>query len=125
MNKCLFLLSQCLCSCAESGALRAVQVTQLDRDTVLIALESKPRPSQEILQICQPSFKLIDNILYVNLDFNSTETVKVVNLQGLPSKELAAEMAFDFPIETLGKNNHLKNVFECIESDSMFLLTAE
>ncbi|KAM7377746.1 hypothetical protein PAMA_014171 [Pampus argenteus] len=52
----------------ESGALRAVQVTQLDRDTVLIALE---------------------------------QTVKVVNLQGLPSKELAAEMVFDFPIETL------------------------
>ncbi|KAM7365907.1 hypothetical protein PAMP_015387 [Pampus punctatissimus] len=56
----------------ESGALRAVQVTQLDRDTVLIALE---------------------------------QTVKVVNLQGLPSKELAAEMVFDFPIETLGTSS--------------------
>ncbi|KAM9836797.1 mitogen-activated protein kinase kinase kinase kinase 2 [Aulostomus maculatus] len=52
----------------ENGAFRAVQVTQLDRDSVLVALE---------------------------------KTVKIVNLQGLPSKELAAEMVFDFPIETL------------------------
>uniref|UniRef100_A0A671VUY7 Mitogen-activated protein kinase kinase kinase kinase 2 n=1 Tax=Sparus aurata TaxID=8175 RepID=A0A671VUY7_SPAAU len=44
------------------------QVTQLDRDTVLIALE---------------------------------KTVKIVNLRGLPSKELASEMVFDFLIETL------------------------
>uniref|UniRef100_A0A669C6K1 Mitogen-activated protein kinase kinase kinase kinase 2 n=1 Tax=Oreochromis niloticus TaxID=8128 RepID=A0A669C6K1_ORENI len=51
-----------------SGALRAVQVTQLDRDTVLITLE---------------------------------RTVKIVNLQGLPSRQLAAEIVFDFPIETL------------------------
>ncbi|KAG7235442.1 hypothetical protein INR49_002673 [Caranx melampygus] len=29
------------------------------------------------------------------------ETVKIVNLRGLPSKELGAEMLFDFPIETL------------------------
>uniref|UniRef100_A0A665VYC9 Mitogen-activated protein kinase kinase kinase kinase n=1 Tax=Echeneis naucrates TaxID=173247 RepID=A0A665VYC9_ECHNA len=29
------------------------------------------------------------------------KTVKIVNLQGLPSKELAAEMRFDFHIETL------------------------
>uniref|UniRef100_A0A8C9Y8H2 Mitogen-activated protein kinase kinase kinase kinase 2 n=1 Tax=Sander lucioperca TaxID=283035 RepID=A0A8C9Y8H2_SANLU len=57
-----------LCGSADSGALRAVQVTQMDRDTVLIALE---------------------------------KTVKIVNLRGLPSKELAAEMVFDFPIETL------------------------
>uniref|UniRef100_A0A3Q1H5V4 Mitogen-activated protein kinase kinase kinase kinase n=1 Tax=Anabas testudineus TaxID=64144 RepID=A0A3Q1H5V4_ANATE len=55
-------------SVPDSGALRADQVTQLDRDTVLIAVE---------------------------------KTVKVVNLQGLPSKELAAEIVFDFPIETL------------------------
>uniref|UniRef100_A0A674E4I6 Mitogen-activated protein kinase kinase kinase kinase 2 n=1 Tax=Salmo trutta TaxID=8032 RepID=A0A674E4I6_SALTR len=46
----------------------AVQATQLDRDTVLIALE---------------------------------KTVKIVTLQGLPSKELAFELVFDFPIETL------------------------
>ncbi|XP_026016877.1 mitogen-activated protein kinase kinase kinase kinase 2-like isoform X3 [Astatotilapia calliptera] len=52
----------------DSGALRAVQVTQLDRDTVLITLE---------------------------------RTVKIVNLQGLPSRQLAAEIVFDFPIETL------------------------
>ncbi|KAM9424180.1 mitogen-activated protein kinase kinase kinase kinase 2 isoform 2-T2 [Pholidichthys leucotaenia] len=52
----------------ESGALRAMQVTQLDRDTVLIAVE---------------------------------KTVKIVNLQGLPSKELAVEMAFNFTIQTL------------------------
>ncbi|XP_008433166.1 mitogen-activated protein kinase kinase kinase kinase 2 isoform X2 [Poecilia reticulata] len=50
------------------GALRAVQVTQLDRDTVLITTE---------------------------------KTVKIVDLKGLPSKELAAEIVFDFPIETL------------------------
>ncbi|XP_038586663.1 mitogen-activated protein kinase kinase kinase kinase 2 isoform X3 [Micropterus salmoides] len=55
-------------SAPDSGALMAVQITQLDRDTVLIALE---------------------------------KTVKTVNLRGLPSKELAAEMVFDFPIETL------------------------
>uniref|UniRef100_A0AAX7VKR0 Non-specific serine/threonine protein kinase n=1 Tax=Astatotilapia calliptera TaxID=8154 RepID=A0AAX7VKR0_ASTCA len=52
----------------DSGALRAVQVTQLDRDTVLITLE---------------------------------RTVKIVNLQGLPSRQLPAEIVFDFPIETL------------------------
>ncbi|XP_047434640.1 mitogen-activated protein kinase kinase kinase kinase 2 isoform X3 [Mugil cephalus] len=51
-----------------NGALRAVQVTQMDRDTVLIAVE---------------------------------KTVKIVNLRGVPSKELAAEMVFDFPVETL------------------------
>uniref|UniRef100_A0A3B3ZL61 Mitogen-activated protein kinase kinase kinase kinase n=1 Tax=Periophthalmus magnuspinnatus TaxID=409849 RepID=A0A3B3ZL61_9GOBI len=50
-----------------SGALKAGQVTQLDRDTVLIALEM----------------------------------VKIVNLKGQPSKELSAEMLFDFSIETL------------------------
>ncbi|KAF3836759.1 hypothetical protein F7725_004223 [Dissostichus mawsoni] len=55
-------------SAPDSGALGAVQVTQMDRDTVLIALE---------------------------------KTVKIVNLRGFPSKELAAEMLFDFPIETL------------------------
>uniref|UniRef100_A0A672QHB0 non-specific serine/threonine protein kinase n=1 Tax=Sinocyclocheilus grahami TaxID=75366 RepID=A0A672QHB0_SINGR len=50
----------------------AVQVTQLDRDTVLIALE---------------------------------KTVKIVNMQGVPSKELASKLEFDFPIETLGTFN--------------------
>lgn len=55
-------------SVPDSGALRAVQVTQLDRDTVLIAVE---------------------------------KMVKIVDLNGLPSKELAAEIVFDFPIETL------------------------
>uniref|UniRef100_A0A8B9KJH8 Mitogen-activated protein kinase kinase kinase kinase n=1 Tax=Astyanax mexicanus TaxID=7994 RepID=A0A8B9KJH8_ASTMX len=45
-----------------------VQVTQLDRDTVLIALE---------------------------------KTVQIVNLQGVPSKELASELDFGFPVETL------------------------
>ncbi|KAL7880080.1 hypothetical protein SRHO_G00023340 [Serrasalmus rhombeus] len=52
----------------DSECVRAVQVTQLDRDTVLIALE---------------------------------KTVKIVNLQGVPSKELASELDFEFPIETL------------------------
>ncbi|XP_052000868.1 mitogen-activated protein kinase kinase kinase kinase 2-like [Xyrauchen texanus] len=53
---------------ADSEPIRAVQVTQLDRDTVLIALE---------------------------------KTVKIVNMQGVPSKELASELEFNFPIETL------------------------
>uniref|UniRef100_A0A672QH61 Mitogen-activated protein kinase kinase kinase kinase n=1 Tax=Sinocyclocheilus grahami TaxID=75366 RepID=A0A672QH61_SINGR len=52
----------------DSETIRAVQVTQLDRDTVLIALE---------------------------------KTVKIVNMQGVPSKELASKLEFDFPIETL------------------------
>lgn len=32
------------------------------------------------------------------------ESVKIVNMQGVPSKELASELEFDFPIETLGTN---------------------
>uniref|UniRef100_A0A673JHX0 Mitogen-activated protein kinase kinase kinase kinase n=1 Tax=Sinocyclocheilus rhinocerous TaxID=307959 RepID=A0A673JHX0_9TELE len=52
----------------DSETIRAVQVTQLDRDTVLIALE---------------------------------KTVKIVDMQGVPSKELASKLEFDFPIETL------------------------
>ncbi|XP_029932385.1 mitogen-activated protein kinase kinase kinase kinase 2 isoform X2 [Myripristis murdjan] len=55
-------------SASDIGPVGAVQVTQLDRDTVLIAIE---------------------------------KTVKIVNLQGLPSKELTNEMVFDFPIATL------------------------
>uniref|UniRef100_A0A4W5MTH6 Mitogen-activated protein kinase kinase kinase kinase 2 n=1 Tax=Hucho hucho TaxID=62062 RepID=A0A4W5MTH6_9TELE len=50
------------------GSTDIFDATQLDRDTVLIALE---------------------------------KTVKIVTLQGLPSKELAFELVFDFPIETL------------------------
>ncbi|KAK7910271.1 hypothetical protein WMY93_014955 [Mugilogobius chulae] len=56
-------------SVPDYDSLKAGQVTQLDRDTVLIALE---------------------------------KTVKIVNLKGQPSKELSAEMLFDFHIETLG-----------------------
>uniref|UniRef100_A0A665VY57 Mitogen-activated protein kinase kinase kinase kinase 2 n=1 Tax=Echeneis naucrates TaxID=173247 RepID=A0A665VY57_ECHNA len=41
------------------------------------------------------------NTLYLLVNTLFTETVKIVNLQGLPSKELAAEMRFDFHIETL------------------------
>ncbi|XP_038132117.1 mitogen-activated protein kinase kinase kinase kinase 2-like isoform X3 [Cyprinodon tularosa] len=52
----------------DNGALNAVQITQLDRDTVLIAVE---------------------------------KMVKIVDLKGLPSREMAAEIAFDFRIETL------------------------
>uniref|UniRef100_A0A8C5HSL9 Mitogen-activated protein kinase kinase kinase kinase n=1 Tax=Gouania willdenowi TaxID=441366 RepID=A0A8C5HSL9_GOUWI len=55
-------------SVPESGGLLAVQITQLDRDTVLIAEE---------------------------------KTVRIINMQGLPSKELSAEIIFDFTIETL------------------------
>lgn len=95
--------------CADSGALKAVQVTQLDRDTVLIALESKFLPSKHMIQILQSSSTLIHNLLYLNVDARWTETVKVVNLRGLPSKELAPEMVFDFPIETLGRYNHVIN----------------
>ncbi|KAM8898823.1 mitogen-activated protein kinase kinase kinase kinase 2 isoform 2-T2 [Spinachia spinachia] len=61
-------LNSATISAPDIRALGAVQVTQMDRDTVLIALD---------------------------------QTVKIVNLQGLPTKELAAEMLFDFPIETL------------------------
>lgn len=56
-----------------------------------------------------PSFILIHNILCLNVDAHWTETVKIVNLRGLPSKELAAEMVFNFPIETLGRYIHVKN----------------
>ncbi|CAM4516934.1 unnamed protein product [Leuciscus chuanchicus] len=52
----------------DSDTIKAVQVTQLDRDTVLIALE---------------------------------KTVKIVNMQGVPSKELVSDLDFDFSIETL------------------------
>ncbi|XP_015251102.1 PREDICTED: mitogen-activated protein kinase kinase kinase kinase 5-like [Cyprinodon variegatus] len=52
----------------DNGALNAVQITQLDRDTVLIAVE---------------------------------KMVKIVDLKGLPSREMAAEISFDFRIETL------------------------
>ncbi|KAL4648211.1 mitogen-activated protein kinase kinase kinase kinase 2-like isoform X1 [Arapaima gigas] len=52
----------------DSVSLRAVQVMQLDRDSVLIALE---------------------------------KTVKIVDLQGRPSREFASELTFDFAIETL------------------------
>lgn len=34
----------CLCATVDSGALKAAQVTQLDRDTVLVALERKSLP---------------------------------------------------------------------------------
>uniref|UniRef100_A0A8D3CJ44 non-specific serine/threonine protein kinase n=1 Tax=Scophthalmus maximus TaxID=52904 RepID=A0A8D3CJ44_SCOMX len=52
------LLFLSLCAFAESGALRAVQVTQLDRDTVLIAVESKrdvaadTRVTCRVLTVC-------------------------------------------------------------------------
>uniref|UniRef100_A0A1A8GC02 Mitogen-activated protein kinase kinase kinase kinase n=1 Tax=Nothobranchius korthausae TaxID=1143690 RepID=A0A1A8GC02_9TELE len=61
-------LNGTLVSAPGDGALRAVQVTQLDRDTILIAAE---------------------------------KTIKVVDLQGFPSRELTAEITFDFPVETL------------------------
>lgn len=54
-------------------------------------------------------------------DAHWTETVKIVNLRGLPSKELAAEMVFDFHIETLGMNHHVNSS----ERDLILLLTAE
>ncbi|XP_048036563.1 mitogen-activated protein kinase kinase kinase kinase 2-like [Megalobrama amblycephala] len=66
VNKLLNVLSLCLS--LDSETIKAVQVTQLDRDTVLIALE---------------------------------KTVKIVDMQGVPSKELVSELDFDFPIETL------------------------
>lgn len=88
----------CLCATVDSGALKAAQVTQLDRDTVLVALERKSLPLRRI----QLSLWFTED-LYLYLGACRTETVKVVNLQGLPSKELAAELVFGFSIETLGK----------------------
>lgn len=38
------------------------------------------------------------------------ETVKIVNMQGVPSKELVSELDFDFPIETLGTNLTDENI---------------
>ncbi len=38
------------------------------------------------------------------------ETVKIVNMQGVPSKELASKLEFDFPIETLGTNLTYENI---------------
>ncbi|XP_066501765.1 mitogen-activated protein kinase kinase kinase kinase 6 [Hoplias malabaricus] len=52
----------------DGKSLEAKQVTQLDRDTVLIALE---------------------------------KTVRAVNLQGCPSKNMISELTFNFSIETL------------------------
>ncbi|XP_031440354.1 mitogen-activated protein kinase kinase kinase kinase 2 isoform X2 [Clupea harengus] len=52
----------------DSKPVDAVQVTQLDRDTVLIALD---------------------------------KTVRIVNLQGCPSKEFTSLLDFSFPIQTL------------------------
>ncbi|KAL2078986.1 hypothetical protein ACEWY4_024730 [Coilia grayii] len=52
----------------DSKPVEAVQVTQLDRDTILIALD---------------------------------KTVRIVNLQGCPTKELASLLDFSFPIQTL------------------------
>ena len=78
----------------------AVQVTQLDRDTILIALK---RESQNLIG----PFEHACHLLYLSIYcicpcLYFTETVKIVNLQGIPSKDLASEMIFDFPIETLG-----------------------
>ncbi len=38
------------------------------------------------------------------------ETVKIVNMEGVPSKELASKLEFDFPIETLGTNLTYENI---------------
>lgn len=38
------------------------------------------------------------------------DTVKVVNLQGCPSKGLVSELVFDFSIETLGKHMVLHQI---------------
>ena len=40
--------------------------------------------------------------MYVVLFLFLAGSVKIVNLQGLPTKELTHEMVFDFPIDTLG-----------------------
>lgn len=37
------------------------------------------------------------------LCFYPTETVKILDLRGRPIKNMAAELTFDFSIETLGK----------------------
>uniref|UniRef100_A0A669DK40 Mitogen-activated protein kinase kinase kinase kinase 2 n=1 Tax=Oreochromis niloticus TaxID=8128 RepID=A0A669DK40_ORENI len=48
----------------------------------------------------------LKNVIVTQLDRDTVlitleRTVKIVNLQGLPSRQLAAEIVFDFPIETL------------------------
>jgi len=73
-------------------------VTQLDRDTVLIALESMYDLNVNTLL----KHKLI--VLLIKYCCNFLETVKIVNMQGVPSKELVSNLDFDFSIETLGTN---------------------
>lgn len=68
-----------------------------------------------MFQILLPPFILINNLLYLHFDARWTETVKIVNLRGLPSKELAAEMVFDFPIETLGRHNPVINTVSVLD----------
>lgn len=48
-------------------------------------------------------------VLYLTVSVVSliVETVKIVNLQGVPSIDLASEMEFGFPIETLGEKAYL------------------
>lgn len=48
-------------------------------------------------------------VLYLTVSVVSliVETVKIVNLQGVPSMGLASEMEFGFPIETLGEKAYL------------------
>lgn len=87
--------------CVESECVRAGQVTQLDRDTVLIALEGQ----YAIPYLLIKYFKCFYCIFYLTISFVSFTVgmVKIVDLQGVPSMELASEMEFGFPIETLGK----------------------
>lgn len=61
---------------------------------MLIAVESKSSP----LELHESS----NPVILVHFVVHSTESVRIVNLQGLPSKEFTAELVFDFPIETLG-----------------------
>uniref|UniRef100_A0A672QHA4 non-specific serine/threonine protein kinase n=1 Tax=Sinocyclocheilus grahami TaxID=75366 RepID=A0A672QHA4_SINGR len=60
---------------------------------------------QESLQQ-QNERQLKFDIIHLNGTPNpQPETVKIVNMQGVPSKELASKLEFDFPIETLGTFN--------------------
>lgn len=85
----------------DSECVKAVQVTQLDRDTVLIALES--RFTIFYLQIKYLSCPNCILYFMISAMFLTIETVKIVNLQGVPSMDFASEMEFGFPVETLGE----------------------
>uniref|UniRef100_A0A4W5K587 Mitogen-activated protein kinase kinase kinase kinase n=1 Tax=Hucho hucho TaxID=62062 RepID=A0A4W5K587_9TELE len=63
----------------------------------IIELNGTPNSSPGNTEIAVQATQLDRDTVLIVLE----KTVKIVNLQGLPSKELASELVFDFPIETL------------------------